>query len=1260
VVGDYVRYDEEVRNRLKRLKQRIIDGLQLPTGQESYLIWGPPGSGKSFLPQELARYLGNSVCYRELNMNEPNKDLKEKRFQEVLEKLKKTDAQPLLLFIDEIDSKPTPRPQNLGSISKQEELYSYQTWLLQLEPKTPRKFRACFIVAGSTGSDKEKMRELMISYDEKAKDLLDRIPPWNRETIPLMGIEDKIAIALSNLMAEARKRHLKVREVDKLALLYIALTPDLSSARNVREKMVNAINRLHEGENQIHYRYFFTDDEEMLQFWKKWENEDLRGQFVIIVDDGDLERFAISLEPFMPIAQKIEENCKFPTKDDFDKDLVYFDEEATKEIETMLKSENGRCCLLYGSSSSRKTTFSICFGSYLATKKNYQVFYWEVERDEKAHWKELAERISRSYDTEDILFIIDECHNSPGIIGRFMNKIRTHTKKAQFLFISRHVSEDRFDLPEHNYFDRLKSKVAWRDMSRAFEGVINQYCSSVKIGKEQVGNSARLIETCGGKLSVLDYLLRNVWQSSKEILSEIPRDRIYAKIRKDFLGTIPRTEILTKLSVIYEFEGTPIPLEGINALGLDSSSAIFEELDKEGRVCRRYPKTGGRLYFTICDDPVFAELILETADHFGLLKLSFPQFETIEEFILEILKTYLCKVKRHTLLLLSSIYESEKREIGEKLLSADEVVSAMGDYFVLIRSLYMLGRFMTLLRKFKIKKSAERMILSRYSNEALQEWTKNILENKRVMENPGKIRIFLELLRKFRIKQNDNDAILAKLSEETMGKWAGDFAKKGNIPSFVFFLKELRSFSCTKALEFLELVDPRELAKIFKQWMAKPGRTINTSLLTGTVIRSRRISPEFSKEFLDQFAKIELLDMLEGSKRELEKGKCNQIYQFVRGCFFSQKARDAYTTFLNRHSIDLIPFLTKLDLVHDGMFIKVSYYHTLVQSIYGQFFKYFLPDKLRQSSLGDITRFILQISEIRYCQQSVGVELARRVVALFAQLQEEGTEIVDGRLEEAVFRSVNVKLEDASLENIQNLISIVDEFGTYDFLSYIETELADPGFELGEKIEQSYLTNLGFLMWNVSQNQSLSRKFQSVIEDVRPQLAEKIRESSLAELTILAWNLFLSGFEYDGFFADIFVEALSRKNEKLGERLSLLALSVLINAKLVEPIEYFQIQSSTADYQSELEVWLNRALKNWLAKHRLGQPRRGLQYLVVFLSALEGFRRIDEKNCLSFLQANPDFAELKESLREFKTKNQRLSALVEKSRDWFMCKETSE
>src|SRR3989442_5150775 len=72
VVGNYVRYDEKTRHALKDFRRKVMAGFDGSLGsKENYLIWGPPGSGKTFLVQELARSMG-APDYVELNLAESN------------------------------------------------------------------------------------------------------------------------------------------------------------------------------------------------------------------------------------------------------------------------------------------------------------------------------------------------------------------------------------------------------------------------------------------------------------------------------------------------------------------------------------------------------------------------------------------------------------------------------------------------------------------------------------------------------------------------------------------------------------------------------------------------------------------------------------------------------------------------------------------------------------------------------------------------------------------------------------------------------------------------------------------------------------------------------------------------------------------------------------------------------------------------------------------------------------------------------------
>jgi len=288
VVGDYVRYDDAIRNQLKNLKQKITNGIRAQTkGQENYLIWGPQGSGKSHFARELAKSFGPTVHYVELNLA----DLKENDFRKALGSLEDVDK-PVLCFIDEIDCKLA-------------EQWSCEALLPYLEPRASQKFRVCFILAGSGGSDMAEFKNI-IGVRPKGKDLLSRIPYGNEFTVPPLGVGDKIVVALSNLMAAAKKSHFRLREVDKLALLYIVLNPHLSEARKIGQLAVAALNRVPKGEDRLLYDNLFDfGSTERMEFWQRWREEDLFNSMVAVEYDQEQEQVSES-DGFYEIPREVE------------------------------------------------------------------------------------------------------------------------------------------------------------------------------------------------------------------------------------------------------------------------------------------------------------------------------------------------------------------------------------------------------------------------------------------------------------------------------------------------------------------------------------------------------------------------------------------------------------------------------------------------------------------------------------------------------------------------------------------------------------------------------------------------------------------------------------------------------------------------------------------------------------------------------------------------------------------------------------------
>jgi len=250
VVGNFTCYQQDVRHRLKDVRQKIADGFSLPgRKRENHLIWAAPGSGKTYLVQQIAASLRESVGYHELNLAACS----EPEFLSSLAQLGAEDK-PHLCLVDEIDAKP-------------HETWPYAALLPCLDAAVAKGRPCVFVLAGSSGSSVAEMKERIASRP-KGADLLSRIPAWNEYEIPPLSLGDRALVVLSQFRQAGREVGREIQSVEKLGLYYVALNSRLANARQLRELAVRAIERLPTGEDRVKYDHLFgAGDPENKAFW---------------------------------------------------------------------------------------------------------------------------------------------------------------------------------------------------------------------------------------------------------------------------------------------------------------------------------------------------------------------------------------------------------------------------------------------------------------------------------------------------------------------------------------------------------------------------------------------------------------------------------------------------------------------------------------------------------------------------------------------------------------------------------------------------------------------------------------------------------------------------------------------------------------------------------------------------------------------------------------------------------------------------------
>jgi hypothetical protein len=250
IVGNYVRYGVAVRNALKDARQKIVAACRSTAQKrENFIIWAPPGSGKTYFVQEVAALLGESARYRELNLAK----LDEEGFRSGLAGLRDSKG-PCLCLIDEVDAKP-------------DEGWPYEALLPFLDARATEGALLVFVLAGSSGSSAEDMKKKIASRP-KGSDMLSRVPTENEYSIPSMGVGDRLLVVLSQFRQAGKQMGHEVREVEKLGLYYVAVSPRLSNARQLHEFAVRCAERVLPGDDRLKYDSLFSPgDLENKLFW---------------------------------------------------------------------------------------------------------------------------------------------------------------------------------------------------------------------------------------------------------------------------------------------------------------------------------------------------------------------------------------------------------------------------------------------------------------------------------------------------------------------------------------------------------------------------------------------------------------------------------------------------------------------------------------------------------------------------------------------------------------------------------------------------------------------------------------------------------------------------------------------------------------------------------------------------------------------------------------------------------------------------------
>lgn len=259
IVGDYVRYEEETKERLRRVKNWIVAACLKPSAQlENVLIWAPSGHGKTFLIDEIART--NGFKYISIDLKE--QDLNAASFKQKLEPCRGADG-PHLCLVDEVDN----RHQEDWPFAI---LYDF---LGLNEKKGATASNDVFVLLGSTPPNIDALKKV-IGGAWKGPDVISRIS--GEFEIPELSLGDRLLIVLSNLRRNAREQNRHLQAIEKSSLLYILCKSELSNARKLGDFIRRAIDRMSPGEDILCYGHLFDtgDHSKEYEFFNR-ENKNI-------------------------------------------------------------------------------------------------------------------------------------------------------------------------------------------------------------------------------------------------------------------------------------------------------------------------------------------------------------------------------------------------------------------------------------------------------------------------------------------------------------------------------------------------------------------------------------------------------------------------------------------------------------------------------------------------------------------------------------------------------------------------------------------------------------------------------------------------------------------------------------------------------------------------------------------------------------------------------------------------------------------------
>ncbi len=744
-------------------------------------------------------------------------------------------------------------------------------------------------------------------------------------------------------------------------------------------------------------------------------------------------------------------NPRLLTIENFEQGQVFIDETKRQTIWNHLNDPDKRCCLIYGKSGSGKTVFAFALGYWLKANNHVrESFYLDLDRtrdSSEIFFRRLRESII-SHNQPDLLFIIDNCHLDPNLTNELVQVAQEQAEQAYFLFISRPKGRRAF-VGEAEYFELLDETN--------FELVADEFTFKSIIHNSAEGGAkptdvTKVMQTCKSNLYLLSLLIEE-WNDSTKALHELGRDVIYQKIYREHKAQM-QSRALTKLSAIYQFE-VPIPYHLVQEWDILQD---VEELIKSDAVEDRLLK-GGLHYFL--PHPAYAEVVLETAEHHGLIRNQ-------NAYERDICEQYIQSKPRYLSYFLSGLHNNEREDLLRHSLETIDFHLLKEGYWNPETDIFWIMLSWVLLNANGINLTKDMIWKNILGEGAVNQLAREIkkvnvyflqfLIQQLIKVDKEVAKAFVDSLPHQPVMESFDIAgigiklnflaILSQMGQSTLSSQCFSVAKelgeefwitafeKSNLSSKVFLLKILSKLGLNKLATSLIAARPSE--QIIKEVKA-----ISLTNFDFLLVNLSSIDRSLCNMLLDKITPVKLADILKSKLATID-----ELHIVLQMC--SPNFRKPFLQAFEQG--ELLTIFNNSSLGKIGNFIQYRYRYPPIRKAYQTFEHEHLHAALEEASLEEIQKFI---GRITFPKDAFLPHFAQKYAPNAVQKLEQ-VDIVS-------------KLGAASLHNTAYFLWNVLVIDRAQVERY---NLAVRMLGLRDKFGQSELHEINFFLWNLYQTSS--------------------------------------------------------------------------------------------------------------------------------------------------------------------------------------------